>query len=122
VSTFTERRAPLASAKLVDALEIVILFGAQRAARKRMFAVARQSLRDPVPYFDHPTARVRTIVPARAADDLEWFGNEGHQGVCRNAAAARLEVDRRVPRCFVPKRYAVRPAPGKVHRAWLLKR
>ena len=59
---------------MVDALEIVIDLGAERAARERMRGVAGQALGRAVPDLHYPTAGVRTIVPARAANDLEWFG------------------------------------------------
>src|SRR5262245_29477052 len=56
---------------MVDAVEIVVHLGAERAASERVLGVPRQPLRAAVPDLHHPGARVGTIVPARAADDVK---------------------------------------------------
>src|SRR6202163_4996722 len=56
---------------VVDPLEIVIHLGAERAAGERMRRVAVQLLGGTVVHFYYPTARVRTVVPACAANDLD---------------------------------------------------
>src|SRR6185295_6514244 len=56
---------------VVDPLEIVIHLGAERAAGKRMRRVAVQLPGGTVVHFYYPTARVRTVVPACAANDLD---------------------------------------------------
>src|SRR3979411_555280 len=59
---------------VVDPLEIVIRLGAERAAGERMRRVAVQLPGGTVVHFYYPTARVRTVVPACAAHDLDRAG------------------------------------------------
>src|SRR3984893_18625485 len=59
---------------VVDPLEIVIHLGAERAAGERMRRVAVQLPGGTVVHFYYPTARVRTVVPACAANDLDRAG------------------------------------------------
>src|SRR5688572_9687994 len=56
---------------MVHAVEIVVHLGTERAASERVLGVARQPLRAAVPDLHHPGARVGTIVPTRAPDDVK---------------------------------------------------
>ena len=56
---------------MVDALEIVIHLGAERAAGERMRGITGQPLGGAVPDLDDPAARIGTVVPAGAANDPE---------------------------------------------------
>ena len=55
---------------VIDALEIVIHLGAERAARERMRRIAGQLLGGAVAHLDDPAAGVRTVVAACAANDV----------------------------------------------------
>ena len=55
---------------MVDALEVVIDLGAERAARERMRGIAGQPLGQAVAHLDDPAAGVRAVVSAGAADDI----------------------------------------------------
>src|SRR6202790_4795586 len=59
---------------VVDPLEIVIDLGAERAAGERMRRGAVQLPGGTVVHFYYPTARVRTVVPACTANDLDRAG------------------------------------------------
>src|SRR6202790_1944838 len=59
---------------VVDPLEIVIDLGAERAAGERMRRGAVQLPGGTVVHFYYPTARVRTVVPTCAANDLDRAG------------------------------------------------
>jgi hypothetical protein len=56
--------------RVIHALEVVIHFRAERAARKGMIGIAVQLLGHPVANIDDPAARIRTVVPAGAADGV----------------------------------------------------
>jgi hypothetical protein len=59
---------------VVDPLEIMVNLGAERAAGERMRRVAVQLPGGTVLHFYNPTARVRAVVPASAANRLDRHG------------------------------------------------
>src|ERR1700730_18508896 len=86
---------------VVDPLEIVIHLGAERAAGERMRRVAVQLPGGTVVHFYYPTARVRTVVPACAANDLDRAGRAHRAMIPSNLnLAARGES----PTAFGPPR------------------
>jgi len=63
---------------VIDAIEIVIHLGAERAARERMRGIAGQSLGLAITNLDDPAARVGAVVPACAADDVDGRDRQRH--------------------------------------------
>ena len=59
---------------MVHALEIVIDLRAERTAIEWMRRVARQPLGGPIPDLYDPAARVRAVMPAGTANDLNRTG------------------------------------------------
>ena len=56
---------------MVDALEVVIHLGAERAAGERMRGITRERLGSAITDLNDPGTRIRTVVPAGAANDLD---------------------------------------------------
>ena len=74
--------------RVVDALEVVVHLGAERAARERMRGIAGQPLGGAVPDLDHPAAGVRAVVPAGAADGVERMNGRRHGSSSRRRERA----------------------------------
>src|SRR5262245_7968308 len=64
---------------VVNALEIVIDFRAEGAARERMLGVAVQPFRGALLDLNDPPACVGTVVPTGAANDLDGIAGGGHR-------------------------------------------
>src|SRR6185295_414097 len=89
---------------VVDPLEIVIHLGAERAAGERMRWVAVQLPGRTVVHVYYPTARVRTVVPASAANDLERAGRAHRAMIPSNLRLGRWSLAYRQPRLDASRR------------------